>query len=249
VDKNNPFHNPDTNEWSDVDVRLLNVKFGVNQKYKDSNGDLVVCLIYDMENDEGGIRDDQVVSIGSGHKAVEGGQAVVHQKAKYNRADNGATLGFSKGSKAAVLLDSLVACDVDACIERGAKTGGPRTAEFWEGLTMHLVEEVVEWGKPDENGNKKTYRQPKATKLYGWGVDFPEDGEEADTASAAAVSPPATAADFGLSDDLYGQLLTLAQGCTTYEDFIAAAYELPEIGDEAVQKAVDDDKSGIWSQV
>lgn len=257
-----PFHNPDTSEWGDVDVRLKNVRFGVHQSYKDNDGNMPVCMIFDMVNDLGATRDDQLLSIGAGYKAVDGGKAVEHERAKYNKGEG---LGFSRNSKGATLLDSLVKVGRDELIERAAKTGGPRNAPFWEGMCLHLVEEVVEWGKPDEDGKRKSFRQPVATALYGWDVEFPDDDDDDDgptlppAAQAKAKGPgkgsgsgaaaPVTAADFGLDEAAFDQLVELVRSSKNYEDFMAAAYDLDCIGSAAVQAAVDDDLNGIWGKL
>lgn len=247
--------NVDTSEWSDVGVQLKNVRFGSHQSYKDNDGNMPVVMLADLVNDSGSTREDQVFSIGGGYKAIDGGTEITHTRAKYNKGEN---LGFSRNSKGAVLLDSLAALDVDKLIERAAEVdGGPRTARFWEGITFHLVEEEIEFGKPDEDGKRRTYRQPKATALYGWNVDFPaEDGEDEVAAVVNSHLPtkPATkavktAADFGLAEDTFETLATLARGAEDYETFVEAAYNLDIIAEEAVQVAVDDDVNGIYGNV
>lgn len=247
-----PFHNPDTSEWSDVGVRMQNVKFSGHPSYRDNDGNMPVCLIFDMVNETGTLREDQILSIGPGYRAIDGGKAVEHERAKYNKGEG---LGFSKNSKGAEFLDSLVKVGRDELVERAAKTGGPRNADFWEGMTYHLVEDTIEFGKPDEDGRRKSYRQPRATAFYGWDVGFPGDDDDDDDgptlppAANKGSSNPATAADFGLDEAAFDALVAAVRSSKSYEDFVAAAYDLDCIGHAAVQAAVDDDVNGIWAKV
>src|SRR3954470_1126543 len=116
-----PFTNQDTSEWSDVGVRFKNVRFGVHQSYKDNDGNMPVAMISDWTNEFGHERADQVISIGGGYRAVDGGASVEHTNKRFN---SGPMLGFSKNSKGAVLLDSLCATDenVEKLLERSEKT-------------------------------------------------------------------------------------------------------------------------------
>jgi hypothetical protein len=238
------YQNLDTSEFGDVNVRLKNARFGVNAAYTDSDGNMPVCLILDMETAEGHTRDNQMFSIGNGYRAVDGGKEVEHTRPKYNKPG----AAFSQMSKGAALLDSLAGIPgaLELLKDRADKTGGPRNAAFWEGMVAHLVEQTVEFGKPGEDGKRKTFRQWVATELFGWDVEIPDDDDDdGDTLPPAAKLR--TAADFHLDDDVFAQLVGLVESSPDYETFVSAAYSLPAIAEEAVQNAVDDDARGVWS--
>jgi hypothetical protein len=235
------YQNLDTSEFGDVNVRLKNVRFGVNAAYTDNDGNMPVCLIVDLETAEGHVRDNQMFSIGNGYRAVDGGAGVEHERPKYNRPN----AGFSQRSKGAALLDSLAGIPgaMESLKDRAEKTGGPRNAAFWEGMVAHLVEETVEFGKPGEDGKRKSFRQWVATELFGWDVEIPEEDGDGDTPTPKLR----TAGDFNLDDDHFAQLVELVESSPDYETFVSAAYSLPAIAEEAVQNAVDDDTRGVWS--
>lgn len=244
------FKNPEASDWSDVDVRMFNCRFSTAPQYTDAEGNNPVALIFDIENEDGKTRDDQILSIGGGYKVLDGGKSVQHSRAKFNKAGADETLGFSKNSKGAVFLESLVEVAEKKMLNR-AKKYGPRDAEFWEGLTYHQIEKQIEFGKPDEKGERRSYRQPVATAVYGWGVDFPDDPDapaepEPEPEPLPAAKGPG---DFGLSAQDFETLKDLALSSPDYADFIAAAYDLDIIGSKSVQAAVDDDVNGIWGLV
>jgi hypothetical protein len=236
------FQNLDASEWGDLNVRFKNVRFGINPKYTDNDGNMPTCLIMDLETASGKVNENQMFSIGGGYVAVDGGASVEHERSKFNKPG----AAFTKMSKGATLLESLVAIDgaLDLLNDRADKTGGPRNAAFWEGMVAHLVEETVEFGKPGEDGKRKSFRQWVATELFGWDVEIPDE-DDGDTPPPAAKLR--TAADFNLDDDHFAQLVELVESSADYETFVSAAYSLPCIGEEAVQNAVDDDAKGVWS--
>lgn len=162
----NPFGGVETSGWSDVDVTFTNVRFGQSPSYTDNNGDMPVVMLADLTNEDGASREDQILSIGKGFEVIEGGAAIQHINPRHNGSDQA---GFGNGSKGQVFLDSLAEVALEKLLDHFEKVGcGPRKAAFWEALKVHYVETEVPFGRPDEDGVRRTYRQPKATALIGW---------------------------------------------------------------------------------
>lgn len=245
----------DTSGQTDIDVQLVNVRFGQDASYVDNDGNLPVVMLFDRKDENGNLKEDQLFSIGKGFKVVDGGEGIEHSVAKFNKSDSA---GFSTNSKGQTFLDSIAACEggVEKLTARFEELGvGPRNAAFWEGLSVHYVEEIISFGKPDADGKQKSFRQPIAEKLYGWD-GFPVEEDEVVEVKATKPKPtprkPAPKVEavdtLGIDPQLYAELVDLAKASADFDTFIGAAYELDEIADETVQGVVDDEATGIWSR-
>jgi hypothetical protein len=225
------FPSVDTSGQSDIDVKWSQARFGQNPQYKDGDGNMPVVLMVDQLDENGTLREDQVIPIGKGFKVVDNGTRVEHTNPKFNKPG----AGVGKGSKAAELLDSLVDIDIDAFRAKLDEGIGPRDAEFWN----------ITFGKPDpETGKQRTYNVPTATAFYGWGADIPDvDGgdvaNEARDLNGAGGKTGATEVE--VSDDIAAVLGDLAKEHADFGSFVEAAYQLDEIADAEVQAAVDNE--------
>lgn len=239
---NDLFPSVDTSGQSDIDVEWFNCRFGQDPKYKVTDKDgktyMPVVLRYDQRDENGVVREDQVLTIGNGFKVVDGGARVVAENERFN---TGPTAGLSRNSKASELLDTLVPLDVAAFTAKLEAGSGPRDASFW-GIKFHLIWDERPFGKPDiETGQRKTFQVPTASKFYGW-VDG--DGGDGVAAGSDAGDDAATTSTVDLSvltDDVKAKLVTIAKASSNFGDFISEAYKLDEIADEAVQGIVEDE--------
>lgn len=242
MSEGNPlFNNPDTSGQSDVDVQWTQIRFGVNPKYKvtdkDGNVTYPVVMTYDERNENGQLREDQVLTVGNGFKVDDDGNLTA-ENPKLNQG--GAADGFARNSKGAKLLDSLVPLNIDAFRAKLEAGIGPRNPEFWEGISFHLVLDK-EYGKPDAEGKRKEFPFPTATAFYGWD-GIPAEGSVDDPNTAVVGSEGAQlVANLNESQpEVYAALRDLAKG-KSYVDFVTEAYSLEAIADERVQNVVDNE--------
>lgn len=210
------FPSYDPSGFSDVDVEWINARFE-----QDISGDKPnVRLVVTQLDEDGHTRENTWLSAGSSLRVVGGGAAVEHPDPRRNSP----MAGFAQRTKLEQLLVTLVEVGgVDAFKEKTDAGIGPRQADFWEGISFHLVNETREFGV---GTNKQTYSQPVATAFYGWD-GIPGGRKEA----PVKVEGEAMAA-----------LKGLAAGYDTYEKFVMAAYSSDVINEPGVQRCVDDVK-------
>jgi hypothetical protein len=244
------FGGVDTSGLSHVAVQMKDVMFGINPKITDDDGNPVPGLVYTEVRDNGTSQEDQYLSIGGGYVIKEGGARVEHSNARYNGAGDKA--GLSTNSKAQTIVDDLVNLDRASVVRHFETTGhGPRHSDFWEGLSFFKVLELVEFGKPDIDGKRKSFKQVRATEFYGWD-GFPGQGE-GNGANGSSGGGSTTAGNTGsaspldISEEVVSLLTPLAKEHGSYTDFLDAAYQLDEIADEAVHGVVDDER--VYNQL
>lgn len=241
----NMFGGVDTSGLSNVAVQMKDVQFGINPKITDDDGHPVPGLVYTEVRDNGTSQEDQYLSIGGGYVIKDGGARVEHSNSRYNSAGDKA--GLSTNSKAQTIVDDLVSLDRPKVLGHFEATGhGPRHSDFWEGLSFFKVLELVEFGKPDIDGKRKSFKQVRATEFYGWD-GFPGQGEvEGESAggnSSAVASSGAASTTLDIPEEVATLLAPLAKEHASYTDFLGAAYQLDEIADEAVSGVVDDERA------
>ena len=236
--------------FSDCTIKLTNVRFNIDPRFKDyGTDDLSPLLFADVVFEDGDVIQDKFYLIGDRFEIVDGGDAVESKVKK----DNGPSKGFGDKSYMQKFLQGIIDVDGEGVRDWYEKCGsGPRTAKFWEGLTVEFQEFQEVYGKPDiETGARKTKNAPKVVRVLGYGptANFRE-GVTVTEAKTEAVTPAKAAAanTFGIENATYVKLSLIAANAPDFNTFIEAAYGLDEIGDEGVMDAVDDDVNGIWGQ-
>jgi hypothetical protein len=259
--------------YEDIDVVFRNVRFGQSPSYTDSDGNMPITMIVDMERDGEEPIEDQIFSIGKGFEVEDGGESVTHSSAKIAGQE-----GFSKSSKGDALLTSLVSQAPEKTMAHFESVGvGPRHAAFWEGLSGHIVRE-----EKTLKGMAKPIEYTVFSEVFGWEGEMEGEkpaekpakkapAKKAAAKKAAATKPerpqrPVKAADVdaavetvveavtsesftSLDLDVEAKLIEAIRAAEDYDAFLDWAYaELEEIVDEAVQTVVDDE-TGLYSTI
>ena len=236
------FPSVDTSGFSDIDVEYFNARFATTPKFNEGK---TPVLLVDQRDENGTVREDQILNIGfQGLKIVDGGARVEYENKKYNTG----VPGLPSNSDAANLVSTLVALDREAFVGKMESGIGPCDARFWERLSFHLENEEVERGKKDpETGERKKFRRPIATAFYGWN-GIPEgggvvgQGDSTTPISNERKDLEEDRQDLSTVDPAVIEKLTaLAKEHGSFTDFVAAAYDLDEISDSAVQEIVDNE--------
>lgn len=234
------FPSVDTSGFSDIDVEYFNARFATTPKFNEGK---TPVLLVDQRDENGTVREDQILNIGfQGLKIVDNGERVEYENKKYNTG----VPGLPSGSDAANLVTSLVALDREAFVGKMETGVGPCNVGFWEGLSFHLENEEIERGKPDpETGKRRTFRRPIATQFYGWNGIPDGGGAQGRGDSEVDVSERDLTEDrvdlSTVSTEVGEKLVALAKEHASHGDFMAAAYDLPEIADGDVQAIVEDE--------
>jgi hypothetical protein len=228
----------DSGSWDGgIKVRLHNVLFQKNERYGED-----VALTFDLENELGETRENQILSIGKGFIAGADGKSVTHQRAKANER-----AVFGKGSKGQVFLGSVVGSDAaqndgkPVHFEEKAQAGlTPRDAGLWEDLVVEWENETVTLNGKNLDGEPIKYQQPKGT-FVGYGRELLGlDGVGAGAGDVVNI----TAEGIGVDDATFATLVTMVEESADHTEFWSKAVTLGLGG--AAAEAIDDDVKGLW---
>lgn len=224
--------------WDDLNVVLKNARFGFNPAYHDTEGNLILALLVNMETDDGevGTLEDQVLTIGKGWEAIDGGKSV--------RRTDGKTKGYNNLSYMGLILDACMELAGDKMRDRYEKTGlKPTDAGFWEGLQCHMVQKEIPGFKKGDPPKSKLLPD----KIVGW--EAPKAKKKA--AAKKAPTPVArTEEDEGVSPEMLALIVEVAKTSGDEEEFLTRAYTEVEGLDSntAAMELVDDTDSpeSVW---
>lgn len=216
----------------DFDMTITRSIFTTDARY--NNGDTLL-LHWEGTTETG---DDATVlwACGTGWGTDDGGKTAVHAK-------GGSKKGFNKQSWYGRLIDRCLELAMGPELQQRGK---PQIAGVWEGLTLHLKREEVDFGTGIE---AKTHLMPTAWRVAGTGTTT----TSAPVASTPAASPAATATPATTPSTLAPKWLTLAKvqmaQHPTYMSWLEACLELPGAAQDPAFVTALADPGGLWTQL
>ena len=246
-DEFDPFHTT-TGLADDLDITIRNFRFGLDPGYTNDD-EMVLTGICDFATDDpdvgnGGVIENQFVTIGKGWEAIDGGKAV--------QREDGRPKGFNNSTYLGAIIDACLALDEGKMRSRMETTKlTPMDAGYWEGLTLHM--EQTEY-----SAFNKTRTRLLPTEVKGWTAsEKPKAAKKAAAKKVAAkkAAPKAEESEEGGLEAIKAQIITIAKsseddGGATFIERCYAEIDGLDANDEAML-LVDDVESedSIWQTV
>ena len=220
----------------DYDLTITHAYFATDARY--NNGESLL-LHLEGTTDDADMPESQVLfACGSGWASNDGGKTATHEKGKGR---------FNRSSWYGRLIERMKELGgIDALAQRGDAT----QAQVWEGITLHLVREEVDFGSGIE---AKSHLMPTA-----WRVGDVATGKSAakPTPKAAAMSTAAPTTqstipipETPISPKLLVQAKVLFKKHANYGDWLTACMALDGFEtDEAFMMAVID-PTMLWTEL
>ena len=222
----------------DYDLTITRAYFATDARY--NNGESLLLHLEGTTDNADTLESQVLFACGTGWVSNDGGKTAVHEKGKGR---------FNRSSWYGRLIERMKELGgIDALAQRGDAT----QAQVWEGITLHLVREEVDFGSGIE---AKSHLMPTA-----WRVGDVATGKPAAKSTAKSATVPAAAAtptaqptapipETPISPKLLVQAKVLFKKHTTYGDWLTACMALDGFdADEAFMMAVID-PTALWAEL